>query len=55
MTVAIKDRRADPVPIVPVGRPGRVGRRPAPPEWFLVPALLLFGFVVLVPSARIPT
>ncbi|MBW6439058.1 sugar ABC transporter permease [Actinoplanes hulinensis] len=29
------------------------GRRPAaPPWWFTVPALLLFAFVVLVPSAR---
>jgi raffinose/stachyose/melibiose transport system permease protein len=27
-------------------------RTPAPPWWFTVPALLLFAFVVLVPSAR---
>ena len=28
------------------------GRRTAPPWWFVLPALLLFAFVVLVPSAR---
>jgi raffinose/stachyose/melibiose transport system permease protein len=27
-------------------------RRPAPPWWFAAPALLLFAFVVLIPSAR---
>jgi raffinose/stachyose/melibiose transport system permease protein len=52
MTVAMKDQRADPVPAVPARRSGRVGRRPAPPWWFVVPALSLFAFVVLVPSAR---
>jgi raffinose/stachyose/melibiose transport system permease protein len=52
VTVAIEDQRADPVPDAPVRRSGRAGRRPAPPWWFVVPALLLFGFVVLVPSAR---
>lgn len=52
MTVAIKHQRADPVPIASVRRPLRGGGRPAPPWWFVVPALLLFGFVVLVPSAR---
>lgn len=52
MTVAMKDQRAAPVPVVPARRPGRTSRRPAPPWWFVVPALLLFAFVVLVPSAR---
>jgi raffinose/stachyose/melibiose transport system permease protein len=51
MTVAMKDQRADPVPVVSA-RARRAGRRPAPPWWFAVPALLLFAFVVLVPSAR---
>jgi raffinose/stachyose/melibiose transport system permease protein len=30
----------------------RRAARPGPPWWFLLPALLLFAFVVLVPSAR---
>jgi raffinose/stachyose/melibiose transport system permease protein len=51
MTVAV-DRRADPVPSPPRGRTRRAGSRPVPPWWFAVPALLLFAFVVLVPSAR---
>lgn len=34
-------------------RPGRrVGSRTTPPWWFAAPALLLFAFVVLIPSAR---
>jgi raffinose/stachyose/melibiose transport system permease protein len=52
MTVAVRDQRVDPAPIAAARRPGRAGRRPAPPWWFMVPALLLFAFVVLVPSAR---
>ncbi|MEU8821555.1 sugar ABC transporter permease [Actinoplanes sp. NPDC048796] len=40
----------------PAARPAAVtrrsGRRTAPPWWFMLPALLLFAFVVLVPSAR---
>jgi raffinose/stachyose/melibiose transport system permease protein len=52
MTVAIKDRRADAVAPVPDRRRGRGNRRATPPWWFTVPALLLFAFVVLVPSAR---
>ncbi|MFL6123995.1 carbohydrate ABC transporter permease [Actinophytocola sp.] len=50
MTVALTDRPADPV-AAPV-RPRRTGGRPTPPWWFVVPALSLFAFVVLVPSAR---
>ncbi|ADJ47520.1 sugar ABC transporter permease [Amycolatopsis mediterranei S699] len=52
MTVAIKDRRADAVAPPPDRRRGRGNRRATPPWWFTVPALLLFAFVVLVPSAR---
>jgi raffinose/stachyose/melibiose transport system permease protein len=34
-------------------KPGRIGgRSTAPPWWFAAPAMLLFAFVVLVPSAR---
>ena len=40
------DRPAD------AGRPRRRPRRATPPWWFVLPALLLFAFVVLVPSAR---
>jgi raffinose/stachyose/melibiose transport system permease protein len=50
MTVAM-DRRAEPVPSAPKSRGRRGGSRPVP-WWFAVPALLLFAFVVLVPSAR---
>src|SRR4051812_41591826 len=52
MTVAIKDRRADAVAPPPDRRRSRGNRRATPPWWFTVPALLLFAFVVLVPSAR---
>ncbi|WP_410643922.1 carbohydrate ABC transporter permease [Amycolatopsis sp. lyj-346] len=52
MTVAIKDRRAEAVVPPPDRRRGRGNRRATPPWWFTVPALLLFAFVVLVPSAR---
>jgi raffinose/stachyose/melibiose transport system permease protein len=52
MTVATSDQRADAVPVAAVRRRRRGSRRPAPPWWFAVPALLLFAFVVLVPSAR---
>jgi raffinose/stachyose/melibiose transport system permease protein len=51
MTVAVKDRHADVVSATPRRRRGGVSRR-AVPWWFTVPALLLFAFVVLVPSAR---
>ncbi|WP_086844306.1 carbohydrate ABC transporter permease [Amycolatopsis kentuckyensis] len=52
MTVAIKDRRAAAVASPPDRRRGRGSGRATPPWWFTVPALLLFAFVVLVPSAR---
>src|SRR3954469_19246981 len=52
MTVAIKDRRADAVAPPPDRRRSRGNRRATPPWWFVVPALVLFAFVVLVPSAR---
>ncbi|MBE8516044.1 sugar ABC transporter permease [Amycolatopsis sp. H6(2020)] len=51
MTVAIKDRRADAVGNPPARPRGGSGRRGVP-WWFTLPALLLFAFVVLVPSAR---
>jgi raffinose/stachyose/melibiose transport system permease protein len=44
------DTRARPSAAVAT-RP-RARRRTAPPWWFVVPALLLFAFVVLIPSAR---
>jgi raffinose/stachyose/melibiose transport system permease protein len=50
MTVALTDRPTDPV--TASTRPRRPSTRPAPPWWFVVPALALFAFVVLVPSAR---
>src|SRR5262245_53850051 len=33
-------------------RQRRRRRRPGPPWWFVLPALALFAFVVLLPSAR---
>lgn len=51
MTVAIKDRRVDAV-VAPSARPRRGSSRRGVPWWFTVPALLLFAFVVLIPSAR---
>ncbi|MEV6443043.1 sugar ABC transporter permease [Amycolatopsis sp. NPDC051716] len=50
MTVAIKEPHTK-VSAEPARRRGPVVRRGAP-WWFTVPALLLFAFVVLVPSAR---
>ncbi|HEU5469852.1 MAG TPA: sugar ABC transporter permease [Actinophytocola sp.] len=56
MTIAPTDRRQAPVAVAPAGR-GRGSapagrRRVGPPWWFAAPAMLLFAFVVLVPSAR---
>ncbi|MGK5684086.1 carbohydrate ABC transporter permease [Actinoplanes sp. URMC 104] len=48
MTLDVKDPPA--AKTVTAARSG--GRRTAPPWWFVLPALLLFAFVVLVPSAR---
>ncbi|WP_405741972.1 sugar ABC transporter permease [Streptomyces sp. NBC_00028] len=42
-----RDHSPDPVPGAPARR-----ARTTPPWWFMAPALLLFAFVVLVPSAR---
>jgi raffinose/stachyose/melibiose transport system permease protein len=50
MTVAVEDQRA--APARPVRGPDRGRRGRTPPWWFAAPALLLFAFVVLVPSAR---
>jgi raffinose/stachyose/melibiose transport system permease protein len=52
MTVAAQDQRADLVSPPQRNRARRTASRPVPPWWFAVPALLLFAFVVLVPSAR---
>lgn len=49
MTITSSDREA---PSVVVAVPRRQRRRPGPPWWFALPALVLFAFVVLVPSAR---
>lgn len=53
MPATSRDQLSPPAAVVP-GRPGRLpGRRRATsPWWFAVPAMLLFAFVVLVPSAR---
>ena len=50
MTVAAKRQVSAPAPPPRVRAPRR--NRTTPPWWFAVPALLLFSFVVLVPSAR---
>ncbi|MET7474832.1 sugar ABC transporter permease [Streptomyces sp. NPDC005648] len=42
-----RDHPPDSTPLTTARRP-----RTAPPWWFMAPALLLFAFVVLVPSAR---
>jgi raffinose/stachyose/melibiose transport system permease protein len=47
VTLALKDRLSDRVAPAPPSR-----RHVTPPWWFAVPAMLLFAFVVLVPSAR---
>jgi raffinose/stachyose/melibiose transport system permease protein len=54
VTIAATDQRQAPVVAAPTGRgTGPAGRRRAgPPWWFALPAMLLFAFVVLVPSAR---
>jgi raffinose/stachyose/melibiose transport system permease protein len=46
MTITLYDKVAPPVTVV------ATRRRAAPPWWFALPALLLFTFVVVVPSAR---
>ena len=54
MTIAATDQRQAPVVAVPAGRGAGPGgrRRTGPPWWFALPAMLLFAFVVLVPSVR---
>jgi raffinose/stachyose/melibiose transport system permease protein len=60
VTLASKDHTPDPVAVAPGhdavtgdgrGIPGG-RRRTTPPWWFALPAMVLFGFVVVVPSAR---
>ncbi|MBP2329666.1 raffinose/stachyose/melibiose transport system permease protein [Kibdelosporangium banguiense] len=53
MVIAPNDQLAGRARAVPGGEiPVRGRRRAAAPWWFAVPAMLLFAFVVLVPSAR---
>jgi raffinose/stachyose/melibiose transport system permease protein len=54
VTIAPSDQRQDLVTAVPGrrGTPAVGRRRVGPPWWFTVPAMLLFAFVVLVPSVR---
>jgi raffinose/stachyose/melibiose transport system permease protein len=54
VTIAATDQRQAPVTAAPASRgTGPAGRRRnAAPWWFAVPAMALFAFVVLVPSAR---
>jgi raffinose/stachyose/melibiose transport system permease protein len=47
VTADVKDRLSGQVATAPAAR-----RHVTPPWWFMVPALLLFAFVVLIPSAR---
>ncbi|MFE2538841.1 carbohydrate ABC transporter permease [Actinacidiphila glaucinigra] len=53
MPATSRDQLSPPDAVVP-RRPGRLSgrRRATSPWWFAVPAMLLFAFVVLVPSAR---
>ncbi|MGQ5260964.1 carbohydrate ABC transporter permease [Micromonospora sp. ZYX-F-536] len=53
MTVAPTGRRtASTSGLRPAATASTASGRPAPPWWFAAPAMLLFAFVVLVPSAR---
>ena len=54
MTIAATDERQAPVVATPTRRgAGPAGRRRiGPPWWFALPAMLLFAFVVLIPTAR---
>jgi raffinose/stachyose/melibiose transport system permease protein len=53
MVIAPNDHLPDQARVVPVGQVAARGRRRAvAPWWFALPAMLLFAFVVLVPSAR---
>jgi raffinose/stachyose/melibiose transport system permease protein len=54
VTIAPKERLSDPLDVGSGPRRATppVRRRTTPPWWFALPAMLLFAFVVLVPSAR---
>lgn len=53
MVIAPNDQLPDRARALPVGAVAARGRRRAvAPWWFALPAMLLFAFVVLVPSAR---
>jgi raffinose/stachyose/melibiose transport system permease protein len=55
VTIAPSDKRPDLAAVAPINRratPERSRLKITPPWWFALPAMLLFAFVVLVPSAR---
>ncbi|WP_328519771.1 carbohydrate ABC transporter permease [Kribbella sp. NBC_00359] len=55
MTTAPSDKLPKPVAVVPISRRAAPARRRlsnSPPWWFALPAMVLFAFVVLLPSAR---
>ncbi|HVQ95909.1 MAG TPA: sugar ABC transporter permease [Mycobacteriales bacterium] len=52
VTITSDEQVGAAVAIAPDRRAGRRRRATTPPWWFALPALLLFSFVVLVPSAR---
>ena len=54
MTIASNEQQRRRSRSRPTGAPrrGPAGAAPRPPWWFALPAMLLFAFVVLVPSAR---
>src|SRR5262245_6854532 len=52
MVIAPNDQLADRARAVPGKVAVRGRRRAVAPWWFALPAMLLFAFVVLVPSAR---
>lgn len=55
VTTAPSDKLPKPVAVVPISRRAAPARRRlsnSPPWWFALPAMVLFAFVVLLPSAR---
>ena len=55
VTTAPSDKLPKPAAVVPISRRAAPARRRlsnSPPWWFALPAMVLFAFVVLLPSAR---